>query len=173
MPKRALTMVSWFEAQPDRTTTLRDREQALRFDAVSPADGWVHAGALMGDERMVRSVRRWVDNEKVGEFADYVFGTKRAGRGVTQTVLYNKDARLGAATNGTTSQLIAAEQYERRTAEEIGRIILKLQADSEEWFQLGDFARSMACNNAANEYDQFGKLRQQTREALKRLGLVT
>ena len=172
MVKRAETMVAWFDNQPDHSTTKTDGDQAREFHNLSPAEGWVNLGCINGNVALVRQVRRWISKQADGQFAQYVFNTKRSGRGVTWTNMSNGQARRLSATIGTAAQVEAAEQHERRIGEEIGRIVLKLNAEAEEWFQLQDYQRSMVCRDGANDFEQFGRFRPATKQAFERLGLA-
>jgi hypothetical protein len=172
MMRRAETMVLWFEAQTDFATLKTDAEIAGALHRIAPGDGWVHAGALNGNVALVRQVRRWVDRQTVGDFADYVFGIRRTGGGRNWVHLRTRQSRITSAEIGTVGEIAAGEMMERRLAEERGRIALKFNAEAEEWFQLGDFQRSMACRDSANDYEQVGYLRPTTKATLQRLGLA-
>ena len=171
MVKRAETMVAWFDAQPDHSTSKTDSDQAREFHRIAPHEGWVALGCINGNVALVRQVRRWISKQTEGQFAQYIFNTKRSGRGTTWTHMSDGSARQLAATIGTAAQVQAGEQHERRIGEERGRIVLKLNAEAEEWFQLQEFQRSMACRDGANDFEQFGYFRPMTKQAFERLGL--
>lgn len=165
-------MIAWYQTLPDGSTSYTDAQIAEALDRIDSTQGWVHGGALFGNAALVRSVRRWIDKQRSGEFADYAFGTRRAGRGQTWTHLRTGLARLDSAKQGTAAQYEASEMYERRMFEERARIAMKYNAESEEFFQLQLFQQSMACRDAANDIDQHGYLRPTTKSALVRLGLT-
>jgi hypothetical protein len=172
MAKRAETMVLWYRSLPEPFTPHSDNEIGMILHGIASGEGWAGPHAASGNGALVRSVRRWIDHQREGDFAEIVFGTRAAGSGKTYSHMRDGAARLLGATVGTTSQAQASEHHARAQMEQRARESFKWEAESKEWFDLGEFRKAMVCHDAANDIEKFGVLQPATRTNLVMLGLL-
>jgi len=171
--QRADTMILWYRSQKHHSTTLRDYEIGLRLHAIAPSEGWAGPHAPTGNLNLVRGIRRWIDRQKDGEYAGIHFGTRRAGKGRTYSNMYDgQEMAVEAAVLGTVGQITASESSARADAERRAREFLKYEGEAKHWFNLGEFAKAMACHDAAGDIQTYGYFRPQTKATLQLAGLM-
>lgn len=172
MTKRATSLIDWYRGQPNRATKRPDTEIAMTLHGLHPEQGWAGPHATQGNASLVRAVRRWVDRQRDGVFADLVFGTRPGGSGRYYSHLRDRGTQTMSAAIGTVSQAMATEQATRADMERRAREAMKWEAQANDWAGLNEFRKAFVCHDAANDVERYGLLQPSTRTALAIVGLA-
>ena len=177
----AIALVAWFESLPDRATELKD-------DAIAERLRWFVGGGQgpknsrefrkrsyngpKPDVGRVRRTRRFVDRDDSPLFADYWFGLRKIGGGVS----FCRLSRRGEPDDGTDRDMaevayVTQQQDDKRNSE-VARLVGKWGELKEENLRAGAADKAIACSHAESDLLNFGRFTDRTRLMLVDLGLI-